>query len=89
MQPLATPPEDQDRPATGSDVGTLWPFIRSQAIHGEFPLSYLRDAFQDLPDWRRQARGKLLELLHYDPPPCEPRAEVVERVNRGDYTPRG
>ena len=27
----------------------------------------------------------MLELLHYAPPPCDPRAEVVERVDRGDY----
>ena len=40
------------------------------------------------PTWRPgsgRARGKLLELLHYAPPPCDPRAEVVERVDRGDH----
>ena len=36
-------------PKTGSDVGSLWPFIRGQAVRGEFPLSYLRDEFRDLP----------------------------------------
>ena len=49
---------------SGSDVGSLWPFIRSQAVRGEFPLSYLRDEFGDLPAWKRRARGELLELLH-------------------------
>ena len=32
-------------PKTGSDVGSLWPFIQSQAVQGEFPLSFLRDEF--------------------------------------------
>ena len=71
--------------ATGSDVGSLFPFIESQAVKGEFPLSYLRQEFRDLTAWKKQARGKLLELLHYAPPPIAPRAEVVERVDAGDY----
>ena len=29
-------------PPTGSDVGSLFPFIESQAVKGEFPLSFLR-----------------------------------------------
>jgi dienelactone hydrolase len=70
---------------TGSDVGSLYPFIQSQAVKGEFPLSYLQPAFRDLNAWKRKARGKLLELLHYAPPKCEPNPEVVERVDRGDY----
>jgi dienelactone hydrolase len=69
---------------TGSDVGSLFPFIRSQSVRGEFPLSFLREEFRDLPAWKARARGKLLELLHYDPPPCDPRPEVVERVDQGD-----
>ena len=76
---------DQAAPATGSDVGSLYPFIRSQAIQGEFPLSFLRDEFRDLDDWKRRAHGKLLELLHYAPPPCDPDPNVVERVDEGDY----
>lgn len=70
---------------TGSDIGSLFPFIQSQAVTGEFPLSFLRDEFGDLAAWKRQARGKLLELLHYAPPRCDPKPEVVERVDRGDY----
>lgn len=77
------PPGDYDE--NGSSVGSLWPFIRSQAVRGEFPLSYLRDEFRDLDTWKAQARGKLLELLHYSPPPCDPEAEVVDRVDRGDH----
>ena len=67
------------------DVGSLFPFIESQAIHGEFPFSFLQARFGDLASWRQQARGKLLDLLHYSPPPCEPKPEVVEKVDAGDY----
>jgi dienelactone hydrolase len=70
---------------TGSDVGSLFPFIQSQAIRSDFPLSFLREKFKDLPAWKRQARGKLLDLLHYAPPRCDPRAEVVEKTDKGDY----
>src|SRR5262249_30474551 len=70
---------------TGSDVGSLYPFIQSQAVNGGFPLSYLREEFHDLPAWKRKARGKLLELLHYAPPKCDPKPEIVEKMDRGGY----
>ena len=71
--------------ATGSDVGSLFLFIDSQAVKGEFPLSFLNRRFRSLPSWKRTARGKLLELLHYSPPRCDPRAETVETVDCGEY----
>ena len=70
---------------TESDVGSLWPFIQGQAVAGEFPLSWLRPEFKSLPRWKRKARGKLLELLHYSPANCDPRPQVVERIDAGDY----
>ena len=68
----------------GSDVGSLWPFIQSQAVKGEFPLSFLNARFRSLRSWKKTARGKLLELLHYAPPACDPAAETVERADCGD-----
>ncbi|MFI5457495.1 MAG: dienelactone hydrolase family protein [Isosphaerales bacterium] len=70
---------------TGSDVGSLFPFIQSQAVKGEFPLSFLNPRFRALGGWKKTARGKLLELLHYAPVACDPAAETVERVDCGDY----
>jgi dienelactone hydrolase len=72
-------------PPTGSDVGSLFPFIESQAVKKEFSLSFLREEFRNVKDWKRRARGRLLDLLHYAPPKCDPRPEVVERVDRGEY----
>src|SRR6185436_20105409 len=70
---------------TGSDVGSLFPFIQSQAVKGEFPLSFLNPRFHSLRSWKKTARGRLLELLHYTPAACKPAAETVERVDCGDY----
>lgn len=82
--PVSTSPTVSAGPI-GSDVGSLFPFIESQAIRGEFPLSFLSPRFRSLRSWKRRARGKLLELLHYAPAPCKPDAEIVERVDCGDY----
>src|SRR5437879_2747143 len=84
-QPAAAKPPELPAPKTGSDVGSLFPFIQSQVVQQEFPLAYLCDEVKDLPEWKKQARGKLLELLHYAPPKCDPRPEVVETVDRGEY----
>ena len=72
-------------PATGSDVGSLFPFIESQSVKKEFPLSFLREEFRNVKDWKRRARGRLLDLLHYAPPKCAPHAEVLETVDFGSY----
>jgi dienelactone hydrolase len=68
-----------------SDVGSLFPFIESQAVKADFPLSFLNPRFKSLKRWKQTAREKFLELLHYSPPRCNPSAEVVEKVDRGDY----
>jgi dienelactone hydrolase len=70
---------------TVSDVGSLYPFIQSQALTGEYPLSYLQDEFQDLRSWKRRAKGKVLELLHYRPPTCDPAPRTIETRDFGDY----
>jgi dienelactone hydrolase len=54
-------------------------------VKGEFPLSFLNRRFRSLRTWKKTARGKLLELLHYAPRACDPAAQIVERVDCGDY----
>jgi dienelactone hydrolase len=82
---FAGSPDAPAAPKTGSGIGSLFPFVEHLAVHGEFPLSFLREEFKDLPAWKQQARGKLLELLHYRPPRCDPRPETLERVERDGY----
>jgi dienelactone hydrolase len=69
----------------GSDIGSLYPFVESQAVRGEFPLSFLRPEFKDVGAWKTKARGRVLDLLHYSPVPCDPRPETLGRIDRGDY----
>jgi dienelactone hydrolase len=81
--PLASPSIATPLPeSTGSDVGSLFPFIQAQAKGVKFPLSFLHDDFKDVADWKRRAREKLMELLHYEPPACNANPEVVERIER-------
>src|SRR5262245_30682882 len=61
---------------TGSDLGSLFPLIESQAMKGEFPLSFLSTEFVTSEAWRARAKSRLLELLYYSPPKCDPKAEV-------------
>ena len=70
---------------SNSDVGSLFPIIQSEAVKGEFPLSFLNSKFKNLKRWKEEARAKLLELLHYSPERCDPRAEIVEKVDLGDF----
>ena len=72
-------------PMTGADVGSLFPFIQKQAVQGEFPMSFLNPRFRAVGDWTTTARARVMDLLHYSPPPCDPASETVERVDCGDY----
>jgi dienelactone hydrolase len=71
--------------ATQSSVGSLYPFIQSQTVKGEFPLSFLNAKFHSLQRWKRTARNRVLELLHYAPPPVDPKPETHSREDCGDY----
>ena len=68
-----------------AQVGSLYPFVQKTAEHSKLELSFLHDRFAHIETWKREARAKVRELLHYDPPACEPRAEVAGRVDCGDY----
>src|SRR5437867_10467170 len=50
----ASPAKESSTTAgTESDVGSLWPFIQSQAVRGELPLSWLRPEFKSRAGWKR------------------------------------
>lgn len=70
---------------THSDVGSLFPIIESEAVKADFPLSFLNAKFSSVKSWKRNARGKLLELLHYAPKRCDPKPEIAERVDKSDF----
>jgi len=70
---------------TNADVGSLFPVIQSEAVRSDFPLSFLNSRFKSAKRWKQSARAKLLDLLHYSPPRCDPAAEVVEKIDQGEY----
>lgn len=72
-------------PPADAHLGSLDPFIESQALHGPASMSFVNEQFNDVAAWKAQARAKFHDLLHYAPPACDPKAEVVEKVDRGDY----
>lgn len=72
-------------PKTGPHTGTLDPFIQKLKAGPNFPLSYLNAEFTDLAAWKRKCRDEMFALMHYRPEKCDPRAEVISRVDRGDY----
>jgi dienelactone hydrolase len=72
-------------PPTGSDIGSLYPFVQKQADRSRLELSFLQPEFRDLATWQRKARAKVLAHLFYAPPPVSPAAEVIRRTDRGGY----
>jgi len=72
-------------PASGPSLGSLYPFIASQAAQDEYPLSFLQPRFTDHGQWRKEARAKMLELLHYAPKQCSFDPETVTREDFGEY----
>lgn len=68
-----------------AQVGSLYPFLQAQADRSTMPLSFLNPRYTDVERWKREGRAKVLELLHYSPPRCAPRPEVLERVDCGDH----
>ena len=74
-----------DEPIPAAQTGSLFPVLRATADRSTLPLSFLQPEFQDLETWKAAGRQKVGELLHYDPPTCDPKAEVVERTDCGEY----
>jgi len=82
--PVLPPKLDREPGPTGSDVGSLFPFIQRQA-KSDHHLSFLNSRFKDLSAWKRAARGKIFELLHYSPASCRTEAETVEVKQEDGY----
>ena len=78
-------PRAEAQDVTGAQLGSVYPLIEKQAAKLDFPLSYTQEKFTDVNAWKKQARAKVKELLHYDPEPCEPQAQVLRRVEKQGY----
>lgn len=80
---MVTPSPDAINP--NAQMGSLYPFVRSTADRSALELSFLNERFKDTQAWKQEGRAKVLSLLQYSPPHCEPTVEVVERVDCGEY----
>ena len=78
-------PSDKGSAIPHAQAGSLYPFLKATADRSTRELSFLQERFTDVEAWKREARPKVLSLLQYAPPKCDPRAEVVERVDCGQY----
>src|SRR5437660_5861239 len=70
---------------TAADLGSLFTEVQ-QLADGQSPAwSFLSGRFRTFAEFKKAAREKVFELLQYQPEKVEPKAEVVERVDRGDH----
>ena len=77
-------PPVQGRP--WPDLGSHWPLFERLSEECRRPrMSFLEDRFADAAAWAEEARATLLADFHYSPPACDPRAEVTEQVDCGDF----
>jgi dienelactone hydrolase len=72
-------------PATGSHLGSLYPFIQKQADRSTFELSFLQPRFRQLDAWQKSARARVLEQLFYSPAAVAPAPDVIRREDRDGY----
>jgi dienelactone hydrolase len=72
-------------PPTGADLGSLFPEIDKLARANRYRLSFLDGPSRRFEELREAARGRIFDLLLYRPPKVDPKAEVVERIDRGDH----
>ena len=70
---------------TRSDLGSLWPEVQKIAEANRHADSFLSGRFQTFAEFQSAARRRLLDVLQYHPEPVDPRPEIIERVDCGDY----
>ena len=83
--PFEEIPADQGKKWKGSALGSLYPFVKQQQQKTRQRLAFLNRRPKDLEEWKSEARAKVFELLAYRPEECAPQAQVLERVDKGDY----
>ncbi|EJF10982.1 dienelactone hydrolase family protein [Pontibacter sp. BAB1700] len=72
--------------AQKSDVGNFYPLLQSHASKNNSSLSFLNSKHRNAEKWRKEAKGKLQELLAYNPEPVPLQSEVISTTKRDGYT---
>lgn len=82
---LSAADQPRELQPTGANLGSLFPEVEKLAAANRYEFSFLGDRFKDLGNFKKTAREKLFEVLLYRPEPVDPKPEVVEKVDEGDY----
>lgn len=69
-----------------SDAGNLFPVLEAYAARGNSSLSYLAKDWKNTEKWRKEARGKLHELLAFAPEPAPLNPQILKTTKRDGYT---
>src|SRR5262245_3563623 len=81
--PNAVLPANQGQPLPS--LGSHWTVFEKLSANCKPKLSFLNDEFKDHDAWAKQARATVLGHVHYAPPKCDPKPEILEQVDRGSY----
>ena len=68
-----------------ANLGSLFPLVEQLADAGEYPNSFLSEKFQTLDDFKPAARAKILESYGYRPAKVDPKPELLDRQDCGDF----
>lgn len=77
--------QPRDLPATAADLGTLYSELQKLVANREYSDSFLGNRYRTWEECQRAGRARVLDALLYRPEKVEPRAEVVERIDCGDF----
>jgi dienelactone hydrolase len=85
-QPAASPqdPARALRPSR-ADLGSLFPEVQQVAASNRYAWSFLGGRFRTFDEFQMAARDKIFQLLLYRPEKVDPRPEVLDRADCGDY----
>lgn len=75
----------RDLQSTNANLGSLFPTVERLADADRFTYSFLGDRFRTLDEFKKAGREKVFEVFLYRPEKVEPKAEVVDRADLGDY----
>lgn len=79
------PDPRRDLAANGANLGNLLPDVERIAAANPFTHSFLNGGFPSFHEFEVQARQKVFDLLLYRPEPVDPRSEVLDRIDCGDF----
>lgn len=81
------PAPDQPRgeSAHGADTGSLFPTIEAMARPVEYTHSFLSARLTSVDAYREEGRAAVFEALGPRPAPVDPRPEVVDRRDMGEF----